>query len=171
MSIPQDTKIELGRISGLHGAQGWLKVFSYTKPRAEILNYSAWIVSQRDIARTFHLLSGKEQGKNILAQLKGIHTREDATLLVESTIEVELSQLRPLKKGQYYFAQLVGLEVVNIQGCNFGVIEDLIQTGSNDVLVVKGGSEILIPYIASQVIKDVDLKNRKMLVDWDLEDE
>ena len=171
MSRPQDTKIELGRISGLHGVKGWVKVFSYTKPRAEILNYSAWTVCQKGTSRIFHLLSGKEQGKNILAQLKGIQTREEAALLVESKIEVEFSQLKPLKKGQYYFSQLVGLEVVNLRGCNFGVIEDLIQTGSNDVLVVKGSNEILIPYIASQVIKDVDLENKKMLVDWDLENE
>ena len=103
MSRPQDTKIELGRISGLHGVKGWVKVFSYTKPRAEILNYSAWTVYQKGTSRIFHLLSGKEQGKNILAQLKGIQTREEAALLVESTIEVEFSQLKPLKKGHDNF--------------------------------------------------------------------
>lgn len=160
--------VTLGRISGLHGVQGWLKIFSDTRPRENILNYSPWYLQRGQDWEKWTLEKGRRQGKLVVAKLQGCNDRESARKLMDSVIAVHRSQL-PAAQDQYYWADLEGLRVVTVQGVELGSVSHLFETGANDVLVVRGDRERLLPWIWKQVIQDVDLAQGCITVDWDPE--
>ena len=161
--------VTLGRISGAHGIQGWVKVHSDTSPRENIVNYSPWCLEQGGRRERRKVNAGRVQGKGVVAKLAGCNDRDAAEALVGAVIRVPRSQLPATGPGEYYWADLVGLTVQTLDGMELGRIERLFETGSNDVMVVQGDRERLIPYIWEQVIKDVDLGQGRMRVDWDPE--
>jgi 16S rRNA processing protein RimM len=158
--------VTLGRIVGLFGIRGWVKVHSETRPREEILQYSPWQVRLRGQWREIALAEGRCQGPGIVARLEGYSDRNQAQELVGAEIAVRREQLPPVKAGEYYWAQLEGLKVVNLQGVELGVVSHLFETGSNDVLVVKGERERLIPF-TKYAVHEVDLERGVIRVDWD----
>ncbi len=160
-------RVILGRISGFYGVRGWVKVFSYTKPIANILNYSSWQLCQHERWQTVSLCEGKIHGKGIIARLDSIHDRDEAARLLGADIAVEREQLPSTYNGEYYWADLIGLTVVNHEGVTLGQVDHLLETGANDVLVVKGERERLIPFLPEHVILDVDLVQHLLHVDWD----
>lgn len=164
-----DSEIELGRISGIFGLKGWVKVFSHTRPMEQILDYNPWLLTRNHESKPYRLLKGKRQGKTVIAYLDSIETPEAATLLGGMRISIQRVQLPKPTDNEYYWADLVGLSVQTINHVVLGKIETLIETGSNDVLVVQGDRERLIPFIQGQVIKQVDLQTGIVVVDWDLE--
>jgi 16S rRNA processing protein RimM len=153
----------LGYISGLHGVQGWVKVFSYTDPRDNILNYSPWELA----GRSLKVEHGRIQGKGLVAKLSGIDDRDAAAVLLGAEIKVARERLPPLPEGEYYWADLCGLRVFDQAGRCLGVVDHLLETGANDVLVVKGEREILIPLVFGPVVKEVDLAGGSLRVDWE----
>lgn len=159
--------VELGNINGVFGIQGWVKVFSYTSPRIQITDYRCWLLKQNNREQEYRVLRGREQGKSIVAQLEGVDTRNASEELVGSTIYVYSDQLKELGEGEYYWSQLIGLSVVNQQGVDLGKVDWLFETGNNDVMVVQGEKERLIPYIRDNFVKNIDLDTREILVDWD----
>lgn len=160
--------VTLGRVSGAHGIQGWVKVHSDTSPRENIVNYSPWQLERNGERRTIKVKTGRLQGKGVVAKLEGCNDRDAAEALVGYDIRVPRSQLpETTEPGEYYWADLVGLTVVTVDGQELGTIDQLFETGSNDVIVVKGDRERLVPYIWEQVVKDVDLGTGVMQVDWD----
>ena len=161
-----DGLVLFGRISGLFGVQGWVKVFSHARPREAIIGYSPWLVKIGGDWREIAVEEGRAQGKGVVAKLAGYADRDQASALVGAEIAIRLSQLPPLKKGEYYWAQLVGLEVVNLAGEKFGKVDHLFDTGANDVMVVCNGRERWLPATA-QVIREVDLEAGVIRVDWD----
>ncbi|OAD23341.1 16S rRNA-processing protein rimM [Candidatus Thiomargarita nelsonii] len=161
------TRVSIGRINGLYGVHGWIKVFSYTRPITNILNYSPWQLYQHGQWRTVSLSEGQAHGKGIIARLESIHNRDEAARLLGSEIAVNREQLPPTPKGEYYWADLIGLTVVNREDITLGQVEHLLETGANDVLVVKGERERLIPFLPEQVVVDVDLAQSVLRVDWD----
>ena len=161
-----DGLVHFGRISGLFGVQGWVKVFSHARPREAIIGYSPWLVKLGGEWREVKVEEGRAQGKGVVAKLAGVDDRDQATRFVGAEIAIRLSQLPPLEKGEYYWAQLVGLEVVNLAGQSFGKVDRLFDTGANDVMVVRNGSERWVPATAG-VIREVDLEAGVMRVDWD----
>lgn len=156
----------LGRISGLFGVKGWVKVFSHTEPREAVLNYAEWLVGRGGDWEAVELAEGKRHGKSIIARLEGINDRERAAELMGCDIAVPRESLPKPDAGQYYFRDLEGLKVVNRDGTELGTVAYMIQTGANDVLVTAGEKERLIPFIAEDVILDVDLENGVISVDW-----
>ncbi len=171
-----DDYILLGKISGVHGIKGWVKVFSHTSPRVKITEYSQWYMkSSKDqswVSRK--LIEGKEQGKNIIAQLDGIQYRDEAEALVGTEIAIHKDQLEVLAEGEYFWRDLIGLSVETTLGEKLGQIDWLFNTGSNDVIVVKDTEsaelkEHLLPFIYDDVIKTVDIDKSLMVVDWDPE--
>lgn len=160
--------VALGRISGLHGVQGWVKVFSDTRPRENILRYSPWYLQREGRWEARRLLNGRNQGKTLVAHLEGCNDRETARQLMGATIAVRRAQLESGEQD-YYWTDLEGLRVVTETGEELGVVDHLIETGSNDVLVVKGDRERLIPWLPEQVIRSVDLEQGRLVVDWDPE--
>ena len=159
--------ITLGKISGVFGIKGWVKVYSSTATREAILDYSPWLLKVGAEWKAYTVINGQMQGKAIVAQLDGVDNRDLAEKLVGCTVAISREQLKPLKNNEYYWADLLGLEVVNTQGQAFGKVDSLFETGSNDVLVVQGERERLVPWIMHQVIQSVDLNEKRIVVDWD----
>jgi 16S rRNA processing protein RimM len=167
MSTPK--RVLLGHICGLHGVCGWVKVFSVTAPPANILNYSPWQIGQGGQWRTLDVLSGRVQGKSIVAQLATYDDRDAAAQLLGAEIAVYREQLPILDKGDYYWTDLIGLTVINQQGITLGQVSYLLETGANDVLVVQGDRERLIPFLHDQVVLMIDFERGVVSVDWDAE--
>lgn len=160
--------IDVGEVSGVFGIKGWVKVFSFTRPRENILNYSPWYLRKKGEIREIKLIDGQRQGKLVIAALEGIGDREAAASIVGCNILIDKKQLPVPDKGEYYWADLVGLRVETGQGVGLGYVDHLLETGANDVLVVKDGKqERLIPFLQRQTVLRIDLENGVMVVDWD----
>lgn len=164
----QANLVTIGWISGVLGVRGWVKVYSYTVPKENILDYSPWYVSrEKESPQQLQLLQGKRHGKGIIAQLETIDNRDMAASLFDMKIAVPRSVLPETEPNQYYWTDLEGLQVITIAGHNLGYIDHLLETGANDVLVVQGERERLIPFLQGQVVTKVDLQNGRLYVDWD----
>ena len=160
-----DGLVHFGRIAGLFGVEGWVKVFSHARPRETIVDYSPWLVKTTGDWREMVVEEGRAQGKGVVVKLAGVDNRDQASRLIGADIAIRFSQLPPPSKGEYYWAQLVGLEVVNLAGQNLGKVDHLLETGANDVLVVRNGKERCLPATAN-VIREVDLEAGVIRVDW-----
>lgn len=169
-------RVLLGHVNGVFGVRGWVKVWSDTAPPDGILGYREWWLGKGRSWKRVKVLDGKRQGKTIIAQLEGCDDRDQAAALRGLEIAVDKSELPSLPQGEYYWHQLVGLEVVTVDGAQcLGRVDHLMETGANDVIVVRPceGSmddrERLIPWIPEQVVKLIDLDAKRMQVDWDPE--
>jgi 16S rRNA processing protein RimM len=165
---PQENnkKLLVGKINGFFGLQGWVKVFSYTNPRTNILNYSPWSIKVDGNFQSIDITSGREQSKTIVAHIKGIDNREDSQKFIGQDIYINKEQLPELTQGEYYWHELIGFDVINKDEERLGTVDYFVETGANDVLVVKGKKEYWIPYIEPFLVS-IDSKNNKILVDWD----
>ncbi len=157
----------LGRITGIFGVRGWVKVFSYTEPREAILDYGRWLLSKDGGWREAKLAEGKRHGKTVIARIEGVNDRDEAETLIGIDIGVPREELPEAEAGHYYWADLEGLEVVRRDGSRVGTVAELLETGANDVMVVRGEREILIPFVMDRVIVGVDLAKGVITVDWD----
>ncbi|MET1256049.1 ribosome maturation factor RimM [Aliikangiella maris] len=174
----KDSPVIIGKITGVYGVKGWVKVFSHTDPRINIIKYNPWRIRIDNQWCEYPLLDGRAQGKTIVAELKGINDRNLAESLIGREIAIDQAQLESLDENEFYWRELEGLDVLNLSEQKIGRISHLIETGANDVMVVKltteqaevhGSKEMMIPYIMDDVIKKVDLQNNQILVDWDNE--
>ncbi len=160
--------INVGEVSGVFGVKGWIKVFSFTQPRENILNYSPWYLQKGSETKQIKVIEGRRQGNLVVAALDGIDDRDQAAALSGWKILIEKRQLPPAEEGEYYWADLIGLRVENKQGIALGVVDHLLETGANDVLVVKEDKkERLIPFLQPQTIVSIDLDLGMIVVDWD----
>jgi 16S rRNA processing protein RimM len=157
----------LGRIVGLFGVRGWIKVYSYTEPREAVLDYRDWLLDRDGDWQRVELAEGKRHGKAVIARLEGIDDRDAAAELIGSDIGVDRDALPEPEEGHYYWADLEGLAVVHRDGTELGRVACLVATGANDVLVVDGPVERLIPFVPGTVILDVDLAAGVIHVDWE----
>ncbi len=161
----QDETICVGHITGAQGIKGWVRVFSNTSPRENIVNYSPWLVETDNQLRAIEI-EGRLQGRNVVARLTGIEDRDQANELIGSKIYILPEQLPKLEEGEYYWSQLIGLKVESLQAEALGTIEAMMETGANDVMVVNGDRERLIPFVMDEVVTEIDLINRRVVVDW-----
>lgn len=163
----------VGRVIGQHGVRGWLKVYSYTRPAAQILEYDRWMLADRNDAtewRGLRVTSTRRQARKLLAKLEGVDDREVAGELSGKWIAIERTQLAELPPDEYYWSDLIGLCVVDQDGVELGVVDHLIETGANDVLAVRGdGDERLLPW-SPHVIVEVDVAAGRLRVQWDADD-
>jgi len=164
-------RVLIGRIVGLYGVQGWLKIESFAEPRMRIFDYQPWLLGAAPGAeREVSGVKGRPQGKGMVAQLPGVDDRDQAAALVGTDIHVTREQLPAPAKGEYYWVDLEGLEVVTIDNVELGRVSHLFATGANDVVVVRDGSrERLIPFVQGSYVRSVDLSAGRMVVDWDPE--
>ncbi|MGO1232811.1 MAG: ribosome maturation factor RimM [Marinobacter sp.] len=165
----------IGQVTSVFGVKGWLKVFSFTDPREGILDYRDWTLLLDGKRIPVKLEEGRRQGQGIVVRLKGIDDRDLANRYCGAEIRVATAELPELPEGEFYWHQLEGLDVVTVEGECLGKVHHLMETGSNDVLVVRATAasidqrERLIPYLPDQVLKEVDLGASRMMVDWDPE--
>lgn len=168
--MTDDRLILLGRIVGLYGVQGWVRLESWTEPRMQIFSYQPWLLKTASAEREFRGSHGREQGKGVVAQLPGVADRDEAAAWIGAEIRVRRSVLPRPKKDEYYWVDLEGLAVVTVDGASLGTVSHLIATGANDVLfVVDGEKERLIPFVTGPFVKEVDFEARRIVVDWDPE--
>lgn len=160
-------EINVGKISGVFGIKGWVKVFSFTDIRENILNYSPWLIKKGNESKVVEVIDGQLQGKAVVARLDGVDDRDQAASLMGWDIFITPLQLPKAAKGEYYWSDLVGLAVETNLGVQLGIVDSLLETGANDVVVVKGERERAIPFLQGQTIINIDLDAGKMVVDWD----
>ena len=146
-----------------------MKVFSYTQPRENIVHYQPWLLEREGTTDRRQVDAGGAHGKAVIAHMVGVDDRDTAAALIGAEILVPREQFADAGENEYYWTDLVGLEVVTTSGSVLGEVDSLMETGSNDVLVVIGERRCLVPFVMKQVVKDVDLAARKIIVAWDPE--
>ena len=165
-------RIVIGRISGTHGTRGWLKVFSYTDPRENIFLYQPWLLgagSEESSAAwaEIEFADCGTSGKTLVVKLPGIEDRETAYQFVGRSLAVYRERLPEPEQGEYYWADLMHMEVVALTGERFGKVVDIHATGANDVLIVQGDRRRTIPFVMGEVIRRVDEEASLITVDWE----
>lgn len=170
--------ITVGEIVGAYGVKGWVKVKSDTQPENNILQYAPWWLKTRHGVRQVEVDQTKERPQGLVVHLSGLDDRDEAAALRGTQIAVQRDRLPQLDAGEYYWHQLIGLVVTSLWDGSehvLGKVTSLLETGANDVLVVRGGPagldqrERLVPYLPGDVVKNVDLAQGTMLVEWDPE--
>lgn len=165
----------LGKITAVYGVKGWVKIYSYTDPIENIFNYSPWRLKMNGSFKPIEVETGKRHGKGLIAKLSGVNDRDLAQTYCGFEIVADADQLPELDEGEYYWNQLQNLLVYTESDQLLGKVSHLLETGANDVLVVKGTAdsidqkERLLPYLPDQVIKKIDLETGTIRVDWDPE--
>jgi 16S rRNA processing protein RimM len=162
-----DEVLVMGRIASPFGVRGWLRVNAFTALADNLLDYSPWYLRLKGQWQAVEPLAGRHHGKGLVVQLKECHDRDAAAALTGTDIGIYRSQLPPVGTDEYYWRDLMGMQVITKDGQVLGVVDHLFETGANDVIVVKGEHEHLVPYIKEQVVKSVDLETRIIRVDWD----
>ncbi|MGH8610712.1 MAG: ribosome maturation factor RimM [Gammaproteobacteria bacterium] len=166
----KDGPITVGRVCGIYGVKGWVRVYSYTQPKTNILCYSPWYLggsNGRWLER--RVVDAKTHGDGVLALLEGYEDRAQARGSMGQEIAVYRSQLPEPGLGEYYWADLIGMRVMNREGTEFGTVTGLIETGMHDVLVVQGERERLVPFVSGIYVYSIDSVLRCIAVDWDLD--
>ncbi len=160
--------VVMGKVVSAHGVQGWLKIQPYTAEAGNLTGYRVWWFGDEEQGwRELDVLqSALHGGKTVVAQVMGCHDRDTAEKYKGLLVAIPRNRLPEPEEDEYYWADLIGLEVVNEAGERLGVVETLQDTGANQVLCVRNGNgEILIPFIAS-AIRQVDLVGKIIRVDW-----
>lgn len=162
----------LGKITTAFGIKGWVKVYSYTDPLTNILDYPVWLVNINNQWQPFKILNSQLQTKGLAVSLAGINDRDAALALSQCEIAVPTLELPELEENEHYWFQLIGLNVKNTQGEWLGQVAELLDSGGgNQVMVVQGCSgsldnqQRLIPYV-SAIVLEVDIEGASILVDW-----
>jgi len=161
------TRVAIGRVSGVFGVRGWMRVYSYTSPRDNVLGYSPWILRQDDSERILDVVAGQTHGDGVVVSLDGVHDRDAATALVGAEIFVERAVLGEPGESRFYWADLEGMKVRTGSGAVLGRVEQLFETGANDVMVVVGSRRHLVPFVYGGIVKSVDMEQKLITVDWD----
>lgn len=171
----------MGKVTSVYGVKGWVKIFSYTQPKENICQYNDWQLQDASgISWPIKVLACKPHGNGLVAQFDGVNDRDLAKKYCGMLVTVPTDKLPDLTDGEYYWSQLQGLQVYSVYSVEnnntpilLGKVDHLIETGSNDVLVVTkcknsiDGKERLIPYLPEQVVKHIDLEKGILEVDWD----
>ena len=164
-------RLTLGRVAGVFGVRGWIKVHSHTRPIDNLLDYSPWWIAGREGFEA-KLIEGRVQGRGLVARITGpdgepIDDRDVAASLIGADIQVERARLPAPSPGEYYWFDLVGLAVRNEEGTALGVVDGLTSNGAQDVLVVQQDrTQRLIPFVQGPIVKSVDLPGKAIVVDW-----
>lgn len=142
-------------------------MFSYTEPREAILQYKGLLLGRFGDWQSIKVAEGQRHGKSVILRLEGHDDREQAAALIGSEIGAIRSELPEPEDGHYYWSDLAGLLVVHRDGTELGKVEDMLETGAHDVMVVRGEQERLIPFVMDEVVISVDLDQKLISVDWE----
>ena len=157
--------ITVGEIRGVYGVRGWVKLFSYTDPRANLLGFERFSVDGRpDLV----LVEGREQGKGLIGRFAGVDDRDAAAALHGTVLSIARDALPEPENGEYYWSDLTGLTVIDTGRGRLGQVDHLFETGAHDVMVVRPeqGTDELIPFVEGPIVQRVDLLAGEILVDW-----
>ena len=172
MPLGSESILKAGRILGAFGIKGWVKVFSDTDPRENLLDYTPWYLWRNGQWQAVEVAEMQVHSKGIVVRLRGVDDRNVAEALAGIDIGVATANLPALSEGEFYWRDLIGLQVVNVEGVLLGVVDHLLETGANDVMVVKpcdssvDETQRLVPWVRGQVVQRVDLDAKRITVDW-----
>lgn len=171
MSQASDSLV-VGKIGAPYGVQGWVKITTYTDEVEGIFSYVPWFLGED--GKEYQVDSWRTHNKGVVAKLVGVESRDDADSIKNLDISIKAEQLPQLADDEYYWRDLVGMQVITESGYNLGVVKELFETGANDVMLVKaksndafGQKERMLPFLHDQVIKQVDIQAKTIKVDWD----
>lgn len=172
--MKKEHEITLGKVGAVYGIKGWLKIHSFTDETDAILDYFPWSLKLGNKIQTVKITDWRKHNKGLIVKVDGIDDRDIAQALVGSEIFIKETALPELPQGDFYWRDLIGMSVRTTQGYDLGVVSEMMETGANDVLVVKanlndgfGQKERLIPYLLEQVVESVSAENKQICVDWD----
>ena len=157
-------KIFIAKIQAHQGLNGWLKIYSYSESIEKFSKYKYFFVLNN---KKYIRLDVEDSliNKSIKIKFKNFNSREDSNDYIGKDIYISEDQLDKLKENQFYWNDLIGLNVYLDNEEKIGVVTDMIETGSNDVLVIKGDDKILIPYIFGESVKNVIIEENKIIID------
>jgi 16S rRNA processing protein RimM len=162
--------IPVGEIAGVFGIKGWMKVFSHTDPRKNILSYSPLYLSLKGEWVEAKISKGRVQGKGIVIALENVTDPEQVLPLIGTVLAIKKEQLRPNGSDEFYWSELTGLTVINLDDVVLGQVDSLMETGGHDVLVVKDKeqkTQRLIPFVLEDIVQKVDLDGGFIQVNWE----
>jgi 16S rRNA processing protein RimM len=166
--------ILVGKIGASYGIKGWFKVNAYTEVPEGIFEYAPWVVNLNGKEHTVKVAEWRRHNKGLIAKIQGVDSRDEAEAWLHGEIFVSANQLPELSDDEFYWRDLTGMMVKTDKGYDLGKVSSLMETGSNDVLVVDvnhndafGKTERLIPFIQDDVIIDVSKEQNTITVDWD----
>jgi 16S rRNA processing protein RimM len=163
-----DEIVIVGRIGKSYGIKGWVHIYSFTDPIENLLRYQPWLIADKHKNwRELVIDSTKPHGNGLVAKFNEISSPETAKAYVNLELGVKRSQLPKLEHNEYYWHDLVGLTVINQQGETLGKVSQMLATGANDVMVVDGEKEYLIPFLFDRFVINVDQAKKQITVDWD----
>jgi 16S rRNA processing protein RimM len=159
--------IVVGRFGKAHGIKGAITIQSFTEPADNILQYRPWFIKRGNVWEEVRVDNVEQLGKQLIAWLDQVTDRDQASALTNLEIAVSESVLPKLPEGEYYWQQLIGLSVTNLNKVFLGTVTEIIATGANDVIVIEGERRHLVPFLVGRYIQSIDLESREMIVDWD----
>jgi len=162
-----DNLVIIGKVGAPHGIRGWVTIHSFTQPRENVLDYLPWLIKRTNSWQELEVVEVREQHKNLLALFADCTDRNHAEAYVNAELAIPRERLPVLPNNEFYWSDLTGLVVTTTTGKELGKVDHLFATGANDVLVIKGDKEYLVPYVKERVVKNIDLKNGTMTVEWD----
>lgn len=162
-------RVILGKLGRPQGIQGLVRVTSFTSPRENILQYADWSIHINGAWHKIERSAQQVTPQHVLVKLKGYPTREAVAELTHAEIAVPKTALPALDEGEYYWHDLVGMQVKNDAGIMLGMVDSILETGSNDVLVVvdEYKKRRLIPYLLDDVVQAINPEDREITVCWD----
>ena len=179
VSIPEDLVL-VGYVSGAYGLDGWVRIKAYSSDADALLHAKTWWLAQSKLLpelRDVEMMQAKSHGGDVVARLMGVAGRDAAEALKGTTVQISRRHFPALADNEYYWIDLIGLVVENLRGEHFGLVKDMMDSGAHPILRVevpdpsvleKGREELLIPFV-DKFVKTVDLKTKKVTVDWELD--
>jgi 16S rRNA processing protein RimM len=158
--------VVMGRIRAPHGLKGWIKVQPFTQEIEGLLAYTEWWVGGGGEWQQHRILQSAVHGSTVVARLEGFNGRDAAAELRGKDVAVTRDAMPDNRTGEFYWNDLLGMEVAHRNATKLGLVTKILETGANAVLVVRGDTELLVPFI-EDVILNVDVKARKLIVDWE----
>lgn len=159
--------ISIGKFGKTHGVKGFIRVYSETGELDVLSNSLPWHKKSKSNFELIDLDNVKSLPEYLLVHVRGFDTPEDAKKLTNQLVYVKREQLPELDAGTYYWDDLTECQVINLEGVVLGVVDEVMETGAHDVLVLKGDKRRLVPFVKDRVVKSVDLKGKVITVDWD----
>ena len=163
-------RVVLGRVTGVFGIKGWVKIESYTDPVESILSFRDWLLEQRTARRAVAVREGRRHGRQVVAHIESFDDRDRAAELVGAEISVPRSSLPKLGAREFYRADLIGLTVRGGGGTVLGKVDHFIDAPAGPVMVVRGEQDLWLPARAPQ-LRRVDLTKGEVHVEWQAGDE
>lgn len=173
VSVPDDLVL-VGHISGAYGIRGWVRITPYSGDADALLHAKTWWLDKPEV-RDVEMLQAKFHSGDVVAKLMGVEDRDRAEALKGAQVQVSRRLFPPLDDGEFYWVDLIGLTVENLQGEVLGTVSNMMDNGAHPILRVempaaegqdKKPQELLIPFV-EHFVKQVDQTGRKLTVDWE----